>query len=57
MRKGLYAARGVSAGAVITEADLEVVRPLALEGPESYYEWIGQAAPRSYAAGDEITWT
>ena len=57
MRKGLYAARGVSAGAVITEADLEVVRPLSLEGPESYYEWIGQAAPRSYAAGDEITWT
>ena len=57
MRKGLYAARTVPAGTVITEADLAVVRPQSIEGPESYYEWLGRVAPRSFGVGDEITWT
>lgn len=56
MRKGLYAARTVPSGTVITEADLAVVRPQSIEGPESYYEWLGRVAPRSFGAGDEITW-
>jgi N,N'-diacetyllegionaminate synthase len=57
MRKGLYAARNVSAGTVISEADLAVVRPQSIEGPEVYYEWLGRVAPRAFSAGDEITWT
>ena len=50
-------ARTVPAGTVITEADLAVVRPQSIEGPEAYYEWLGRVAPRSFGAGDEITWT
>ncbi|CAB4967310.1 MAG: N-acetylneuraminate synthase [Actinobacteria bacterium] len=57
MRKGLYAARTVAAGTIITEADLAIVRPQSIEGPESYYEWLGQVAPRSFSAGDQISWT
>lgn len=57
MRKGLYAARAIAAGATITEDDLAVRRPMSAQGPEDYFSWLGARAPRSFAAGEAVDWS
>lgn len=54
MRKGMYAARDLAAGAVLTDADIAVVRPSTPVGPEAYFDWLGAVAPRALRAGDPI---
>ena len=57
MRKGVYAARDIPGGTTISEDDVAVRRPVAAQGSEDYYSWIGATAPRSFAAGDALSWT
>jgi sialic acid synthase SpsE len=55
-REGLYAARHIAAGAVLTMADIEVKRPAI--GLRARYRDLadGARAARDIAAGEPITW-
>ncbi len=54
MRKGMYAARDVAAGTVLTEGDILVVRPATPVGPEAYFAWLGAVVTRDLRAGDPL---
>lgn len=53
-RRGLYAARPISAGKVLEAADVAILRPTARLGPERYAELIGQPFPESRAEGEPL---
>ena len=55
MRKGMYAARDIPAGTVLTEADVAVVRPLTPVGPDKYFDRLGSIALEDMKAGDPLT--
>ena len=55
MRKGMYAARDIPAGTVLSEADIAVVRPVTPVGPERYFDWIGSTTLEDIKAGDPLT--
>jgi N-acetylneuraminate synthase len=54
-RKSLVAARSLSAGERLTPDDLAAKRPGDGVSPMHYWEWLGQEAPRSYAADEQLT--
>jgi sialic acid synthase SpsE len=54
MRKSLFAARAITAGELVTESDVDVMRPEIGQTPDLYWEWVGHAAPRSFAPGEPI---
>ena len=55
MRKGMYAARDIPAGTVLSEADIAVLRPMTLVGPDEYFDWLGSIALRDIKAGDPLS--
>ncbi len=55
MRKSLMAARAISAGAVITEADIALMRPEIGDTPDHYWEWLDRESPRAFAQGEPLT--
>lgn len=48
MRKGLYAARQIRRGQVLSEDDIACLRPLGAQGANHYFDWIGRPAPQDY---------
>ena len=38
MRKGMYAARDITAGSIVSADDIRVVRPETPVGPDSYFD-------------------
>lgn len=54
-RRGLYAARDIPAGSVITSEDLIALRPEALVSPMEYDSIIDAVATRSFSKHDPIT--
>ncbi len=54
MRKGLYAARDISAGIILSEDDIAVVRPTTAVGPEAYFDLLGSTTGRELRAGDPL---
>jgi N-acetylneuraminate synthase len=53
-RKSLVAARDITAGQIVTEADLAVKRPGNGVSPYKYWEVQGKTATKHYKAGDLI---
>jgi len=54
MRKGLFAARDIQLGQVVTDHDVQVLRPVSGAGADAYWNWVGRTAPRAFAAGDPL---
>lgn len=54
MRKGMYAARDITAGSIVSADDIRVVRPETPVGPDSYFDWLGSIAPRGISAGEPL---
>lgn len=53
-RKSVVAARDISAGTILAEADLAVMRPGNGRSPMRLWETIGTPANRDYAAGEPL---
>jgi N-acetylneuraminate synthase len=54
VRRSLVATRQISAGEVITEADLECRRPGAGRTSFDFYEVVGTTASQDYEVGDYV---
>lgn len=54
MRKGMYAARDILAGTVLTEEDIAILRPLTHVGPDTYFDWLGSVAHGNIQAGNPL---
>jgi len=54
MRKGLYAARDISAGKILKEEDISWVRPAGDSEAADYFHWLGRAAPHDIRLGDSL---
>lgn len=55
MRRGVYAARDLPAGHVLTEADLRVIRPTAALAPIDADRLLGRPLARAVAAAEALT--
>jgi N-acetylneuraminate synthase len=53
-RKSLVAAKAIQAGEIFTEENLTCKRPGTGASPSSYWQILGQAATRSYAADEAL---
>ena len=54
MRKGLYAARDISAGKTVSEEDITWARPAGESEATDYFDWLGKAAPHDIRSGDSM---